>query len=90
MLEKVIEAKVCEYARSKGMMALKFNSMNRAAVPDRIFLYRGKVFFVEFKREGCLPTPAQSREHARIEEQGIDVYVVDNVEQGKRVIDAYA
>lgn len=90
MLEKDIEKRVCEYARSKGMLALKFNSMNRAAVPDRLFIAPGGVmWFCEFKREGMKPTPAQLREHTRLREMGVTVFVVDNVDEGKEMIDHY-
>lgn len=91
MLEKEIEKRVCEYARSKGMLALKFNSMNRAAVPDRLFIAKdGVMWFCEFKREGAKPTPAQTREHTRLREMGVTVYVIDNVEDGKLMVDNYA
>ena len=88
MLEKQIEAKVTEYARAKGFLAHKFTSPNRAAVPDRMLVHpSGLVFFIEFKRAGKLPTPAQAREHARLRAHNVSVYVVDDVEAGKLVID---
>lgn len=87
MLEKQIEAKVCDYAKVKGMMVYKFTSPARAAVPDRMFIRNGRVFFIEFKREGQKPTPAQEREHNRLRQQAINVFVVDNVEAGKECID---
>lgn len=87
MLEKQIEAKVCDYAKTKGMMVYKFTSPARAAVPDRLFILNGRVFFIEFKREGQKPTPAQEREHNRLRQQAINVFVVDNVDSGKMVID---
>ena len=86
MLEKQIEAKVCDYAKTKGMMVYKFTSPARAAVPDRLFICKGRVFFIEFKREGQKPTPAQEREHHRLRQQAINVFVVDSVEQGKSTI----
>jgi hypothetical protein len=88
MLEKQIEKAVCDYARAKGAMALKFNSMARAAVPDRLFIYRGKMWFCEFKRTGQVPTPPQEREHARLREHDVKVYVIDNVEDGRRMVNA--
>ena len=91
MLEKTIEAKVCEYARSKGVLALKFNSAQRAAVPDRLFIAKGNVmFFCEFKRGGAKPTPAQEREHERLRALDVRVYVIDDVEQGKFMVDMEA
>ena len=88
MLEKQIEEKVNTYAKEQGFLVYKFTSPQRAAVPDRLYITpRGKVFFVEFKREGMKPTPAQQREHERLREQGVMVYVIDNVVVGKFMVD---
>ncbi len=87
MLEKQIEAKVCDYAKTKGMMVYKFTSPARAAVPDRLFILNGRVFFIEFKREGQVPTPAQYREHVKLRQQMVIVFVIDNVPEGKLMID---
>ena len=88
VLEKHIEAKVCDYAKQRGLLVYKFTSPARAAVPDRLFvLPGGRVFFIEFKREGQKPTPPQTREHARLQAHGVTVCVVDNVLDGLRVID---
>jgi hypothetical protein len=88
VLEKQIEAKVCDYAKECGLGVYKFTSPARAAVPDRMFMYKGRVFFIEFKREGQKATPAQEREHNRMRQHQINVFVVDNVEQGEIVIAA--
>lgn len=88
MLEKQIEAKVCEYAKSKNVLVYKFTSPARAAVPDRMFVRAdGLVFFCEFKRGGQKPTEAQEREHNRLRGHKVPVFVVDNVEHGKAMID---
>lgn len=88
MLEKEIEARVCEYARAKGVLAYKFTSPARAAVPDRLFIAKdGRVWFCEFKAEGKKPTPAQDREHIRLRQQNVTVFVIDNVSEGKTMID---
>lgn len=97
MLEKDIEVKVCQYARVQGVAAYKFTSPARAAVPDRIKLapipewlrpvVAQYIRFVEYKRSGQKPTPAQEREHARLRELGFTVDIIDNVQDGKAVID---
>lgn len=88
-LEKVIEKKVCDYAKSKGCLVYKFTSPARRSVPDRLFIMPdGKgVFFIEFKRKGQKPTPAQQVEIEKIRKQGTLVFVADNIETGKRCID---
>lgn len=88
MLEKKIEQVVCDYAKSKGWLVYKFTSPARAAVPDRLMIAPGgRVIFVEFKREGQKPTVPQAREHDRLRAQGVQVFVVDNVVDGKAVVD---
>ncbi len=90
MLEKQIEAKVCDYAKNCGLLVYKFTSPNRMAVPDRMFVRPdGKIFFIEFKREGQKPTPAQDREHERLRGHGVQVFVVDDVKIGQWVIDTW-
>ena len=88
MLEKQIEAKVCDYAKSKDLLAYKFTSPARAAVPDRMFVAPdGRVWFCEFKRAGQKPTAAQEREHSKLRAQKVNVFVIDNVSEGKTMID---
>ena len=88
MLEKQIEAKVCDYAKTKNVLAYKFTSPARAAVPDRLFIGPdGRMWFCEFKREGQVPTPAQYREHDRLRQQMVNVFVIDNVADGKLMIE---
>jgi len=86
-LEKIIEEKVCAFAKSKGILVYKFTSPNRRSVPDRLFItVTGKVFFMELKRRGQKPTPAQAVEIDKIRAQGVQVFVVDDVEIGKAMI----
>jgi len=88
MLERDIEAKVCDYAKQRGLLVYKFTSPARAAVPDRMFIMpNGVIFFIEFKREGAKATAPQKREHERLRGHGVAVYVVDNVPEGKGIID---
>jgi len=84
-LEKVIEKKVCDYAKSLGCLVYKFTSPARRSVPDRLFIMPGGkgVFFIEFKRKGCKPTPAQEVEIAKIRAMRTMVFVVDSVQLGQ-------
>jgi len=87
-LEKVIEKKVCDYAKTKQMLVYKFTSPGYASVPDRLFFTNdGQVFLIEFKRKGKKPTVKQSREIARLISNQVPVFIVDEIEQGKRLID---
>lgn len=91
MLEKDIEARVCAYAKTKNVLAYKFTSPARMAVPDRMFISEsGRIWFCEFKRKGMKPTEAQKREHLRLQQHKVSVFVIDDVEQGKLMIDLMA
>ena len=88
-LERDIESSVCEYARSQGCLAYKFTSPQRSAVPDRLFTTPtgGIAWFCEFKRKGQKPTPAQEREHDRLRMHGFKVFVIDNIPDGRAMVD---
>jgi hypothetical protein len=45
------------------------------------------VFFIEFKRKGQKPTPAQTVEIEKIKCKGAQCFVVDTVELGKYTVD---
>ena len=88
ILEKDIEAGICDYAKANGLLVYKFTSPARRGVPDRMFvLPQGRIFFIEMKAPGNKPTPAQEREHFRLRQAGITVYWTDSVERGIKYID---
>lgn len=87
-LEKDIEGKVVKFAKSLGCLVYKFTSPSQRSVPDRLFIMPGGrgCFFIEFKRLGLKPTPAQEVEIAKIRRQGVYVGVIDNVNAGKATV----
>ena len=91
MLERDIEKAIKEYARSRGFLAYKFTSPGHIGVPDGLFISPvGFVIMMEFKQTGKKPTAMQQREIDRINQHGVLALVVDSVEQGKGLIDAYS
>jgi len=92
LLEKDIEKRVCDYGkRTHNIEHRKFTSPARRSVPDQLMLPGDSVcFFIEFKRKGKKATDAQLREHRRLEAQGYTVYVIDDVDEGKGILDAWA
>ena len=88
VLEKTIEKAVCDYAKQKGMEVYKFTSPARVGVPDRLFLAPHQhAFFIEFKRPGGKPTAVQEREAKKIAMCGFNIYLVDDIDKGKSIID---
>jgi hypothetical protein len=84
--EATIEKKVCDYAKSLGVMTRKFVSPARRSVPDQILFYAGHCFFIEFKAPGKKASPAQEREMERLRAVGMRCFVCDDVEGGKFLI----
>jgi len=87
-LEKEIEKKICDYAKSKGCYVRKFTSPNNRSVPDRLIIAPGgAVGFLEVKRGGEKPTKAQEHEMELLKKQGCNVAWCDNVHGGRQFVD---
>ena len=85
--ERKIETPVCDYAEEQGFLVRKYQSLGVRGGPDDIFYGHGLVFLMEFKTpEGDLE-PWQTREIDLIRKHGCKVFVVDNVDAGKLIID---
>lgn len=84
--ESYIEKNVCEFATSLGILHYKFTSPARKGVPDRIFFYRGGTMLIEFKRKDKSPTPLQEYNIKKLKEQKIDVYIIDDIDEGRRAL----
>lgn len=89
MRESHIEKKVSEYAKANGWLTYKFSSPNNRGVPDRVYMKEGVVFFIEFKALGKTTTTLQEKNIQRIREQNIKVFVVDDIEEGKKIVDSF-
>lgn len=86
-LERNIELPVCDYAEAGGWIVRKLQWVGRRAGPDRFFAKDGRIVLVEFKRPGEEPGPLQFREHRRLRKAGIEVHVIDSVEEGCALFD---
>ena len=86
VLETKTETDTSDYATSLGCLTLKLLIWGRKGWPDRIYIYKGAIIFVEFKREKKDPRKLQGYVHEKLREHGIKVYVVDNFEDGKELI----
>jgi len=82
-LEKVIERKCSLWAIDHGWLVYKFVSPSNRGVPDKIFLKKGRIVFVEFKQPGGKLSPLQIRQIKKLRLQGFTVLVVDSIEEFK-------
>lgn len=92
MRERSIEKSVCRYAVRRGLRERKYTSPGRRGVPDRLLWIPNttpfpRVFYIEFKATGEEPTKLQLKEHERLRADGFTVYVCDDIEEGKQIID---
>ena len=86
-LESEIEQHVCTHAKELGCLVYKMTSPAHIGVPDRLFITpTGRVFFIEFKREGGVLTESQKREHAKIFANKGFVFVVKDKLKGEGII----
>lgn len=88
MRESTIERAVCGYARTKGWRNFKLNGPGDIGKPDRVFFAPGqRVKFIEFKAPGEKLRELQAYRLAELASCGFDTFVVDNVNDGKRLFD---
>jgi hypothetical protein len=75
--EVVAERYLCDAIALRGGMCQKFVDPGRRGAPDRIVLLRGRIYFVEMKREkfGKLES-WQERYHDDLRAQGFGVVVL--------------
>ena len=89
MLERDVQDKVVTRARRNGVIAHKFSSEARRNVPDYLFFFEGRTYFIEFKATGQKPRAGQMKEIKKFREAGFIVDVVDDVIDGNRLIDMF-
>lgn len=84
--ERAIESKVCQYAKANGFLEYKLTSPTNG-LPDRMFIKSGLIFFIEFKSSTGALSTVQRYHIQRIAEHGGVVYVINNVDDGRNLID---
>lgn len=90
MAESALEKRCVFYAKSTGWLVRKVVYPGRRGAPDRWHLKKGLWVLIEMKDLGERPTEIQLREHARLRAAGALVYVVDNFDQYKEILDSHA
>ena len=89
MRESTIEKAVNKHARALGWLAYKFTSPSCSGFPDMIYFREGYTLLIEFKALGKLPRKLQQHHIDKLKAQLIPVYIIDNIEEGKGVFNAY-
>lgn len=86
--EHCIEEKVCDWARSRGILPIKFTPKGEVGWPDHIFTVPplGTTVWVEFKAPGEEPEPIQAYRIDEINKRGGNAYWVDSIDQGTEIL----
>ncbi|MEO0624109.1 MAG: VRR-NUC domain-containing protein [Pseudomonadota bacterium] len=82
--ETTIERDLVTWAEQNGWLVRKLTG--KRGDPDRMFLRGGFVVFMELKRPGNEARKLQRFVHNKYMAAGHPVHIVDNVEQGQRIL----
>lgn len=85
-LESAIESAACKKARLRGWLVYKFVSPAQRGVPDRMFIKKGRILWIEFKAPGEEPTSLQEIKMREMIDAGAEVHWVDNVEAALEIL----
>lgn len=88
--ESKVEGSMVEHAEDTGWLTFKWKSVNQWGVPDRLFFKNKRLLIVECKSPGEPPTAQQELIHGALRAQGFEVHIIDNIKQGKDLLDANA
>ena len=90
VLESRVVSETKKAAKAAGFEHRKVKYENRNGAPDSwFFAHGGRLIIIEFKAPGKEPEEHQMREIKKLCDMGFTVFVVDNVEFGKAIFDAY-
>lgn len=80
MKESAIEHYAEHVCKQRGGINRKCVWQGRTGAPDRLFILKGQMFFVEFKAPGEKLRPDQEAEIAKLRLAGATVFVIDSIE----------
>ena len=86
MRESYIEGRVKLWAVAHGVLPLKISPMGVTGYPDDLFLFGGRVCFIEFKAPGKKPKPLQAARIADLQRRGYAVAVIDDIKSGNNFL----
>ena len=86
VLESKIEADVQAYCKKNGVMCEKLRLASESGWPDRTLLYKGRVKFLELKKQGEKPVPLQAFIMERLTMRGFPAFWADKTELAITII----
>jgi len=87
MREAQIEKRLCDMAKAKGAMCIKFTSPGLPGVPDRIVITAdGRTIYVELKTEYGKLAGIQQWVIQEMRKRGVDVRVLRGMDEVKEFV----
>ena len=86
MRESQVEKKVVEWAKAHNWITYKLGGMGDRGKPDRVFLHRAVVLFIEFKAPHKIPSALQLWHSRQLAQRGYSVHFVDNAADGITIL----
>lgn len=83
--ESSIEQKDRDAARKAGWVVAKIMRASPNGFPDRFYAKDGRVLLIEWKKPGGRLSEQQKHRHAELRAAGVEVHVVDNAEDARRI-----
>ena len=87
MLEKELEALCVKKSKEANCLLLKLSPQYCPGLPDRLLIGPYGEKLIEFKRTGGKLSPVQVRMHSKIKAAGGQVYVCDNAEDFRQLLE---
>jgi len=81
MLESQLQRAIIQKLTAEGWLVIKLIKTNTNGIPDLLCHRQGRTAYIEVKRPGYKPTPLQAYRHQQLQDQGISVFIIDNINQ---------
>lgn len=85
-LETDLESDINSFAERRGWWARKFTTPGHVGPPDRIFIRRARVVFLEVKRFGEEPRASQVQTMKEMREHGAEVHWCDTLQEAMEIL----
>lgn len=89
MLEASIERDFRKYCIEQDVLCLKMIAAGDNGYPDRMVIGLGFIFFIEFKKPKCYPSPLQRYIHIKLRSLGHNVFCFNEPNHAENVLYTY-